>query len=89
MQGYLESSGELLSDTGHEFVGADCGDLVPPNAVIGGVKEPEGSLCLGRIGGKTPYSISSEKGSIKSFFYGAKKVKSGEILVLTNDPIIY
>ena len=62
---------------------------MPPNAVIGGVKEPEGSLYLGRIGGKTPCSISSEKGRIKSFFYGAKKVKSGEILVLTNDPIIY
>ena len=86
MQGYLESSGELLSDTGHEFVRAKSGDLVPPNAVIGGATEPEGSLYLGRIGGTTPCSISSEKGRIKSFYYGSKKVQSGEILVLTNDP---
>ena len=72
----VESSGELLSDTGYEFVRADCGDLVPPNAVIGRVKEPEGSLYLGRIGGKTPCSISSDKGRIKSFCHGNKKVQS-------------
>jgi len=80
------NSGELLSDTGHEFFRAKAGDPVPPNAVITGVAEPEGSLFLGRVGGRLPCSISTGGGCIKYFCYGSKKVQSGEILVLTNDP---
>ena len=85
----LSSSGELLIDSGHEFLRAKAGDPVPPNTVITGVAEPEGSLFLGRVGGKFPCSISTESGCIKYFCYaGSKKVQSGEILVLTNDPNI-
>ena len=79
-------SGSFLSDTGHEFVPANTGDPVPPHAVIGGVSVPEGSLYLGRVGGNTPCVIEIEKGKVKSFCYDWKKVQSGEILILTNDP---
>ena len=82
------SSGELMIDSGHEFLRAKVGDPVPPNTVITGVAEPEGSLFLGRVGGKFPCSICTESGCIKYFCYGSKKVQSGEILVLTNDPNI-
>ena len=78
-----KSGGELLLDTGHEFLRSKAGDLVPPHAVITGVTEPEGSLYLGRVGVDIPCSISTEGGKIKSFYYGSKKVQSGEILVLT------
>ena len=86
--GITHDSGELLSDTGHEFVRAKAGDDVPPHGVMSGVSEPEGSLYLGRIGGKISCSITTEGGKIKNFLYGTKKVQSGEILVLTNDPNI-
>ena len=88
MGGHPAYSGELLKDTGHEFVRANAGDDVPPNGVKSGVCEPEGSLYLGRIGGNMPCSISTEGGKIKSFLYGTQKVQSGEILVLINDPNI-
>ena len=88
MSGTLSTSGELLRDTGHKFVRAKAGDDVPPHGVISGVSEPEGSMYLGRIGGNVPCSITTEGGKIKNFLYGTKKVQSGEILVLTNDPNI-
>ncbi len=78
-------NGELLKDTGHEFVRASRGDLVPPNAVIGGVSASEGTLYLGRVGGNIPCSVSTESGRIKFFcFYAgnAEQVQSGEIMVL-------
>ena len=79
--------GELLQDTGHQLLRALRGDPVPPNAVIVGVSEPEGSLYLGRIGGNMPCTISTEDGKIKYFNDLTKKekrVESGEIMVLTN-----
>ena len=82
--GFCFNTGELLIDTGHEFVRASAGDDLPPHGVISGVCEPEGSLYLGRIGGSMPCSISTEGGKIKSFLCGPKKVQSGEILVLTD-----
>ena len=82
--GSLLDSGDILCDTGHELVRAKTGDLVPPHAVITGTSEPEGSLYLGRVGGNTPCSISTEGGRIKSFCYDSKKFQSGEILVLIN-----
>ena len=88
MSGDIRNSGQLLRDTGHEFVRAKAGDNVPPHGVISGVSEPEGSMYLGRIGGNIPCSITAEGGKIKNFLYGTKKVQSGEILVLTNDPKI-
>jgi len=86
----LESNknGHILQDTGHEFVRAKTGDPVPPHAVVTGVSEPEGSLFLGRVGGNIPCTISTEGGNIQYFRYHSKKVQSGEILVLTNDPNI-
>ena len=83
-----DESGHVLYDKGHEFVRAKAGDPVPPHAVVTGVSEPKGSLYLGRVGGNIPCTISTEGGNIKSFCYEAKKVQSGEILVLTNDPNI-
>ena len=82
-------SGELLKDTGHEFVRAKTGDPMPPHAVVAGVSVPEGSLYLGRVGGNIPCSITTENGRIKSFCYGSNKVQNGEILLLTDDPKIY
>lgn len=78
-------NGELLKDTGHEFVRASRGDPAPPNAVIGGVNASEGTLYLGRVGGNIPCSVSIESGRIKCFCFhagNAKQVQSGEILVL-------
>lgn len=78
-------NGELLKDTGHEFARTSRGDLMPPNAVIGGVSDSEGTLYLGRVGGNTPCSVSTESGRIKYFcFYAGKRkqVGNGEILVL-------
>lgn len=87
VDGVQKTSGELLQNSGHaEFIRAKIGDLVPPNAVIGGVIDPEGTLYVGRIGGSTPCAISTENGNIKNFcFYAveAKQVESGEIMVLT------
>ena len=78
-------NGELLKDTGHEFIRASRGDPVPPNAVIGGVNASEGTLYLGRVGGNIPCSVSIESGRIKCFCFHAgngKQVQSGEVLVL-------
>jgi len=79
-------SGELLQDTGYELVRAKTGDPVPPNAVIAGVSDSDGTLYLGRVGGSIPCAISAESDRIKHFcFYtdGVKQVESGEIVVLT------
>ncbi|KAL9969799.1 hypothetical protein ACROYT_G022058 [Oculina patagonica] len=71
-------NGELLKDTGHEFVRASRGDLVPPNAVIGGVSASEGTLYLGRVGGNIPCSVSTESGRIKySVLFLCGKRKAG------------
>ena len=82
------TSGEILQATGHQLYRVKSGDPIPPNAVIVGVSGTEGSLYLGRVGGKIPCSVSSEDGKIKTFFYptGDKtgfESSSGEILVLT------
>lgn len=79
-------SGEILQDTGHELVRAKIDDPVPPNAVIAGLSETDGTLYLGRVGGSIPCAVSTEKDKIKNFcFYaaGVKQVESGEIVVLT------
>ncbi|KAM7449507.1 hypothetical protein ABFA07_002645 [Porites harrisoni] len=84
----LQTSGEILQATGHQLYRVKSGDPIPPNAVIVGVSGTEGSLYLGRVGGKIPCSVSTEDGKIKKFFYltGDKtdfESSSGEILVLT------
>ena len=84
--GEVLSRGELLKDTGHEFVRTKNGDPVPPNAVIAGVSDSDGTLYLGRVGGNIPCAVSAESDRIKYFcFYtdGVKQVESGEIVVLT------
>ena len=82
------TSGDVLLSTGHQLYRVKSGDPIPPNAVIVGVSRTEGSLYLGRVGGKIPCSVSTEDGKIKKFFYrtGDKtrfESSSGEILVLT------
>lgn len=83
------SSGELLllNDNGHELVRVNIGDPVPPNAVIAGLSETDGTLYLGRVGGSIPCAVSTEKDKIKNFCFsdaaGVKQVESGEIVVLT------
>ena len=84
------TSGDILQATGHQLYRVKSGDLVPPNAVIVGVSGTEGSLYLGRLGGKIPCSVSTEDGKIKQFFYPTGdetrlESSSGEILVLTNN----
>ena len=78
--------GELLRDTGHELVRTRIGDPVPPNAVIAGVSDSDGTLYLGRVGGNIPCVVSTDGDRIKYFCFhadGVKQVESGEILVLT------
>lgn len=82
-----EDAAELLRTTGHDFVRAKAGDPVPPNAVIAGASESDGSLFLGRAGGNTLCSVSTSEGKIKYFYYRLqgsvlKKIQSGEILIL-------
>ena len=82
--------GEILQATGHQLYRVKSGDPIPPNAVIVGVSGTEGSLYLGRVGGKIPCSVSTEDGKIKKFFYSTGdetgfESSSGEILVLTKD----
>ena len=84
------TSGDILQATGHQLYRVKSGDPIPPNAVIVRVSGTEGSLYLGRVGGKIPCSVSTEDGKIKQFFYrtGEKtrfESSSGEILVLTKD----
>ncbi|KAJ7382353.1 hypothetical protein OS493_035412 [Desmophyllum pertusum] len=86
--GDQEQSGELLRDTGHEFIRAKSGDPLPPHAVIVGMSDTHGSLYLGRVGGNIPCSISTnDDGRIKSFCYFSwpkeKRVERGEIMLLT------
>ena len=86
VSGEETASGELLRDTGHELVRTRIGDPLPPNAVIAGVSDSDGTLYLGRVGGNIPCAVSTDGDRIKYFcFYaaGAKQVESGEILVLT------
>ena len=88
--GFRETSGEILQATGHQLYRVKSGDPIPPNAVIVGVSGTEGSLYLGRVGGKIPCSVSTEDGKIKKFFYPTGdetrfESSSGEILVLTKD----
>lgn len=82
------TSGEILQAAGHQLYRVKSGDPIPPNAVIVGVSGTEGSLYLGRVGGKIPCSVSTEDGKIKKFFYPTGdetdfESSSGEILVLT------
>jgi len=80
-------SGEVLANTGLELVRTKNGDPLPPNAVIAGVSDSDGTLYLGRVGGNIPCAVSAESDRIKYFcFYaaGVKQVESGEIVVLTN-----
>ena len=83
--GYI--CGHLLKNTGFELIRAKRGDLVPPNAVMTGVRPADGSLFVGRVGGSIPCYITTEDGKIKYFVYGLfeneKRVQNGEIMVLT------
>ena len=81
----LQQCGELLQDTGHQLVRVKSGDRVPPNAVLLGLSDSEGSLYLGRIGGENPCSISAKDGQIKHFSWIKTQVENGEVMVLTND----
>ena len=86
VSGEKTSSGELLQDTGYGLVRTRIGDPVPPNAVIAGVSDSDGTLYLGRVGGNIPCAVSTDVDKIKYFcFYadGVKQVESGEIVVLT------
>ena len=86
VSGEEASSGELLRDTSHELVRTRIGDPLPPNAVIAGVSDSDGTLYLGRVGGNIPCAISTDGVKIKYFCLhadGVKQVESGEILVLT------
>lgn len=82
-----EESGELLRDTGHQWIRASRGDLIPPNSVIVGVRGAEGSVFLGRVG-REPCSIITENGKIKDFCCFPQgqetRVENGEVIVLTN-----
>ena len=79
-------SGELLLNTSYELVRTRIGDPVPPNAVIAGVSDSDGTLYLGRVGGNIPCAISTDGDKTKYFCFhaaGVKQVESGEIVVLT------
>lgn len=82
-----EESGELLRDTGYQWIRASRGDPIPPNSVIVGVRGAEGSVFLGRVG-REPCSIITENGKIKDFCYfplgEETRVANGEVIVLTN-----
>lgn len=75
MQAYLESSGELLSDTGHEFVRAKCGDLVPPNDVIVGVTEPEDPCTLEGLEERLHVQSAVRKEELNHFVTVTKRCK--------------
>ena len=80
-------SGELLKNTGFELIRAKRGDPIPPNAVMTGVTEADGSLFVGRVGGSIPCHITTEDGRIQCFVYGLDKenrVANGEVMVLTH-----
>ena len=82
-------SGDLLKDTGFELIRANKGDAVPPNAVMSGVTEADGSLFVGRVGGSIPCHITTEDGTIQHFVFGLlggglKRVENGEVMVLTS-----
>ncbi|XP_078361295.1 uncharacterized protein LOC144645599 [Oculina patagonica] len=79
-------SGELLKNTAFELIRAKRGDPIPPNAVMTGVTEADGSLYVGRVGGSIPCHITTEDGKIQCFVYGFNKeirVANGEVMVLT------
>ena len=79
-------SGELLKNTGFELIRAKRGDPIPPNAVMTGVREDDGSLFVGKVGGTIPCYVTTEDGKIQSFVYGfdkEKRVANGEVMVLT------
>ncbi|KAJ7382352.1 hypothetical protein OS493_035411 [Desmophyllum pertusum] len=82
-------SGDLLKNTGFELIRANKGDAVPPNAVMSGVTEADGSLFVGRVGGSIPCHITTKDGKIQHFVYGllpggVKRVENGEVIVLTS-----
>ena len=86
VNGNQEEVGELLKDTGHEFVRAKSGDYMPPHAVMVGVSDTDGPLYLGRVRGNTPCSITTDDDRVKYFCYYSgyqKEVERGEIMVLT------
>ena len=79
-------NGDLLKNTGFELIRAKRGDSVPPNAVMTGVTEADGSLFVGRVGGNIPCYLTTKDGKIQCFVYGfekEKRVENGEIMVLT------
>ncbi len=85
----LHESGYLLKNTVFELIRAKRGDPIPPNAVMTGMPEADGSLYVGRVGGSIPCYITSEDGKIKCFVYvltlfdKEKRVGNGEIMMLT------
>jgi len=80
-------NGDLLKNTGFELIRATHGDPVPPNAVMTGVTQANGSLFVGRVGGSIPCYITTENGKILYFVYGLEEkkfyVNNGEVMVLT------
>ena len=98
LAGYFTyESGELLRNTSFELIRANRGDPIPPNAVMAGVKEEDGSLFVGRVGGSIPCYVTINDGKIESFAYvvrkkdtsggrlssDVKRVYNGEVVVLT------
>lgn len=85
--GWGYEKGDLLKNTGFELlIRAKRGDPIPPNAVMTGVTEEDGSLFVGRVGGSIPCYITTKGGKIQCFVYGLdreRRVENGEVLVLT------
>ena len=85
------SSTDLLANPGYEWVEAQRGNTVPPNAVKTSVCEQGRGKewYLGRINGDTVCGITKIDGMIDYFVPSeGSKTTSGEILLLTSDPNI-
>ncbi|KAL9969802.1 hypothetical protein ACROYT_G022061 [Oculina patagonica] len=78
---------DLLLAAKYEWVKAQRGNVIPPNAVktmVNGDKNKE--IYVGRVGGETVSEITIADGMIDYFVYNADcKSTSGEILLLTVD----
>lgn len=89
VSGEAVESGALLQTNGYQWLPALCCDSVPPNTLIVGVSESDGSQYLGRVGGNTPRLTITELGKNNHFCFSwlgeEKQVANGELMVLTND----
>ena len=72
---------DLLQAGRYEWVKAQRGNIMPPNAVKTGFKE----WCVGRVDGENIRAVSITDGMIDYFtnFNGSRKTTSGDILLLT------